>query len=62
MKRYFYEHFNVPDNSWFLKDISDTLQTLIDKKDPKNPTQRTDYWMHILKNKAPLGLNVEDGL
>ena len=36
--------------------------TLIDKADPKNPTKRKDYWIRTLQTKAPLGLNVEDGL
>ena len=43
----------------FLNDIS---VTLIDKTDPTDPTKREDYWIHTLKTKAPLGLNVEDGL
>ena len=30
--------------------------------EPKDPTKREDYWIHTLKTKAPLGLNVEDGL
>ena len=34
----------------------------INKTDPTDPTKREDYWIHTLKTKAPLGLNVEDGL
>ena len=49
----------IPDHSGFLNDIS---VTLIDKTDPTDPTKREDYWIHTLKTKAPLGLNVEDGL
>ena len=54
-----YEHFNLPGYSEFLNDIS---VTLIDKTDPKDRTKREDYWIYTLKNKAPLGCNVEDGL
>ena len=57
-KRHLYEHFNLPDHSGFLNDVS---VTLIDKTDPTDPTKREDYWIHILKTKAPLELNVEDG-
>ena len=42
-----------------LNDVSDTL---IDKTDPKDPAKREDCWIHILKTKAPLALNVEDSL
>ena len=59
MQIHLYEHFNLPGHSGFLNDIS---VTLIDKTDPKDPTKRKDYWIHIHKTKAPLGLNVEDGL
>ena len=59
MQRHLYKHFNLPDHSGFLNDVS---VTLIDKTDPTDPTKREDYWIHTLKTKAPLGLNVEDGL
>ena len=36
--------------------------TLIDKTDPKDPTKQEDCWIHGLKTKAPLGINVEDNL
>ena len=51
-----YEHFNLPGHSGFLNNVS---VTLIDKTDPKDPTKREDFW---IQTKAPLGLNVEDGL
>ena len=35
--------------------------TLIDKTDPREPTKREDYWIHTLKTKAPMGINVESG-
>ena len=57
MQRHLYEHFNLPGLSGFLNDVSVTLKT-----DPKDPTKRENYWIHNLKTKAPLGLNVEDGL
>ena len=59
MQRHLYEHFNLRGHSGFLNDVS---VTLIDKTDPKDPTKREDYWIHTLKIKAPLGLNVEDSL
>ena len=59
MQRHLYEHFNLPGHSGFLNDVS---VTLIDKTDPKDPTKQEDYWINTFKTKAPLGLNVEDGL
>ena len=59
MQRHLYEHFNLPDQSLFLNDVS---VTLIDKTDPTDPTKREDYWIQTPRTKAPLGLNVEDGL
>ena len=59
MQIHFYEHFNLPGHSGFLNDVSVTVS---DKADPRNPTKREDYWIHTLKTKAPLGINVEDGL
>ena len=59
MQRHLYEHFNLPDHSGFLNDVS---VTLIDKTDPTDPTKREDYWIHTIKKKASLRLNVEDGL
>ena len=59
MQRHLYEHFNLPGHSGFLNDAS---ATLIDKTDAKDPIKQEDYWIHILKIKAALGLNVEDGL
>ena len=45
-----------------LKDLSDTLQTLNDKKDAKNPTQRAITGCTYLKTKHRWVLNVQDGL
>ena len=56
---FLYEHFNLPDHSGFLNDVS---VTLINKTDPTDATKLEDYWIHTLKTKAPLGLHVEDGL
>ena len=59
MQRHLHEHFNLPGHSGFLNDVS---VTLIDKTDPKDPTKRQDFWIQTLKTKAPLELNIEDGL
>ena len=59
MKRRLYEHFHLPDHPGFLNDVS---VTLIDKTNPKDPTKRGDFWIETIKAKAPLGLNIEDGL
>ena len=56
VQRHLYEHFNLPG---FLNNVS---VTLVNKTDPKDPTKREDYCIHTLKTKAPLELNVEDGL
>ena len=32
---------------------------MIDKTDPCCPTKREDYWIDILKIKAPMGLNFD---
>ena len=57
-QRYLYEHFQLPCHPGFLQD---TYVTLIDKTDPRAPTKREDYWIHTLKTKEPMGLNVEGG-
>ena len=59
MQKHLYEHFDLPGHTDFLKYVT---VTLIDKTDPRNPTERGDYWIHNLKTKAPRGLNMEDGL
>ena len=58
MQRHLYEDFQLPGHTGFLKD---TNVTLIDKTDPRAPTKREDYWIHTLKTKAPMGLNLEGG-
>ena len=59
MQRHLHEHFNLSSHSRFLNDVS---VTLTDKKDPKDPTKREDYWIQTLKTKPPVGLSIEDGL
>ena len=56
MQRNFYEHFTLRGHSGFLHDVSITL---IDKTGPSCPTKREDYWIDILKTKAPMGLNFD---
>ena len=58
MQKKLCEQFNWSSHSVFLNDVS---VTLIDKTDPNNPTKPKGYWIHTLKTKAPLALNVEDG-
>ena len=58
MQRHLYEHFQLPGNTVFLQD---TYVTLIDKTHPGASTKRKDYWIHTLKAKALMGLNVEGG-
>ena len=53
-----YEHFQLPGHTGFWQD---TYVTLIDKTDPTAPTKREDYWIHNLKTKAPIALNVKGG-
>ena len=56
MQRHLYEHFTLPGYSGFLHDHTITL---IDKTDPSFPTKREDYWIDILKTKAPMRLNFD---
>ena len=58
MQSHLYEHFQLSGHTGFLQD---TYVTFIDKTDPRAPTKHEDYWVHTLKTKAPMGLNVEDG-
>ena len=58
MQRHLYEHFQLPGHTGFLQD---TYVTLIDKIDPRAPTEREDYQIHTLKIEVPIGLNVEVG-
>ena len=59
MQRNLYELFNSAGHSGFSNDVSATLD---DKTDPKDPGKREHYWIYTPKTKAPLGLNIEDGL
>ena len=54
MQRHLYKHFQ-------LSSPATRYLILIDKTDPRVPTKREDYWIHTLKTKAPIGLNVEGG-
>ena len=56
MQRHLYEHFKLLGHSGFFHDVSITL---IDKTDSSCPTKREDYWIDILKTKAPIGLNFD---
>ena len=58
MKGNLYEYFQLPGHTGFWQD---TYVTLIDKTDPRAPTKPEDYWIHNLKTKAPMGLNVKGG-
>ena len=40
MQKHLYEHFQLPGHTGFLQD---TYVTLIDKIDPRAPTEREDY-------------------
>ena len=53
MQRHLYKHFNLLGHK-----RCDISVTLIDKTGPKEHTNGEDYWIHTLKTKAPLGLNV----
>ena len=55
MQKHLYEHFDLPGHTNFLEDVTGTL---IDKTDPRDPTEREDYWIYTLKTKAPMGLNM----
>ena len=56
MQRHLYEYFQLPGHTGFLQE---TYVTLIDKTDPRAPTERKDYWIHTLKTKAHMGLNAQ---
>ena len=56
MQRHLYKHFQLPGHTAFLQD---TCVTLIDTTDPRASAKREDYWIHTLKTKASMGLNVE---
>ena len=46
MQRHLYKHFQLPGHTGFLQDTYVTYE---------------DYWIHTLKTRAPMGLNVEGG-
>ena len=56
MQRHLHEHFTLPGHSGFLHDVSIRL---IDKTDPSCSSKRKDYWIDVLKTKAPMGLNFD---
>ena len=49
MQIHLYEYFDLPGHTNFLEDVT---VTLIDKTDPRNPTEREDHWMYTFKSKA----------
>ena len=49
-------HFQLLGNTVFLQD---TNVILIAKTDLRAPTKMEDYWIHTVKTKAPMGLNVK---
>ena len=55
MQKYLYEHFHLPGHTIFLEHVT---ATLIDKADPRDPTEKKYSWIYTLKSK---GLNMEDG-
>ena len=57
--KHLYEHIDLPAHTNFLED---NTVTLIDKTDPRNPTEGEDYWIYTLKTKVPRCLNMEEGL
>ena len=40
------------------RNILTYLVTSIDKTDPRNASEREDYWIYTLKTKACMGLNM----
>ena len=56
MQRHLYEHFTLPVHSGFFHDVSIIL---IDKTDLSCPTKGEDYWINVLKTKAPMRLNFD---
>ena len=50
--------FQVTGHMGFLQD---TYVTVTDKTDLRAPTKPEYYWIHTLKTKTPMGLNVEGG-
>ena len=47
MQKHLYEHFHLHGDTNFL----DVTVSLIEKTDPRNPTEREDYWIYTLKLK-----------
>ena len=58
MQRHLYEHFQVPGHTGFCK--IPMLLSLISPI-PRTPTKREDYWIHTIKIKPSMVLNVEGG-
>ena len=55
---YFHQHF-LCDGHNGLMDDSEII--FIDKTNPSDPTRREFFWMRVLKNIVPLGLNIDEG-
>ena len=58
MQRHLYKHFQLLGHTGFLQD---TYVTFIEKINPRVSMNPEDYWIHTLKIKAPMGLNVKGG-
>ena len=58
MQRHLYKHFQLLGHTGFLQD---TYVTFIEKINPRVSINPEDYWIHTLKIKAPMGLNVKGG-
>ena len=57
-QNYFHQHF-LCDGHNGLMDDSEII--FIDKTNPSDPTRREFFWMRVLKNIVPLGLNIDEG-
>ena len=56
MQRHFYKHFQHTSSCCFFSRFD---VTLTEKRVPRAPTKREDYWIHTLNTKVPIGLNFE---
>ena len=54
-QRHLHEHFQLPGHTGFLQDI---YVTLIDKTNPRILTKHENYWIHTIRTKSAMWLNV----
>ena len=59
MWQHLFDHFTNEGHCSFLENVTITF---INKTDPIDPNRREHYWMHTVKEMAPLGLEVKDYL